>query len=158
MITFVCMLIIGVIVTADQLTKIHIINNVGQGEFISVIEDFFYITYLENRGAAWGILQNQRYIFIIITIIFTVAMFIIMIKAQERFLKMTLAFIIGGALGNLIDRIFKGSVADFLDFYIFSYNFPAFNIADIFIVIGTILLGIYILFIYKEPKKEGQPA
>lgn len=158
MLTFFCILIITTIVAVDQITKLHIMKNLAQGEFISVIKDFFYITYLENKGAAWGILQNKRYVFIVVTIIITVIMFIYLLKTENTFLKLTLSMIIGGATGNLIDRIYKGSVADFLDFYIFSYNFPAFNVADIFIVTGTILLGIYIIFIHKEPLSKEQAA
>jgi signal peptidase II len=148
------MTIILLIIIVDQVTKYVVINNVETGELIPVINNFFYITYHENAGAAWGILQNKRYIFITLTIIFSIIMFYILLKSKDKLLKSALSLILGGAIGNLIDRVLKGSVADFLDFYFGSYHFPTFNVADSFIVIGTIVLGIYLLFYYKEP--EGQ--
>ncbi len=144
-------IIIVLIATIDQISKYLIIKNVKYNELIPVIDNFFYITYHENKGAAWGILQNKRYIFIISTIILSIIMGYILFKTENRMLKLSLSFILGGAIGNLIDRILKGSVADFLDFHFGSYNFPTFNVADMFIVIGTIILAIFILFFYQEP-------
>jgi signal peptidase II len=73
-----------------------------------------------------------------------------LIKVHGRLLGLSLSFILGGGIGNLIDRIVRGSVVDFLDFYIGSYDYPKFNAADSFIVVGTILLAYYILFVHKE--------
>ena len=104
------------ITTVDQISKYLIIKNVKYNQLIPVIDKFFYITYHENKGAAWGILQNKRYIFIILTIILSIIMGYILFKTENRMLKLSLSLILGGAIGNLIDRILKGSVADFLDF------------------------------------------
>lgn len=150
--SFIYILIIVLITIADQVTKYIVINKVDTGQLIPVINNFFYITYHENAGAAWGILQNQRYIFITLTFIFSIIMIYILFKTQDKLLKLALSFVLGGAIGNLIDRVGKGSVADFLDFYFGSYHFPTFNLADSFIVIGTIILGVYMIFVYKEPE------
>lgn len=143
-------LIIVLITVADQLTKFVIANNVEYGEMIPVIEGFFYITHHSNPGAAWGIFSGGRYVFITVTILVSIAMMYILYKSRNKLFKVSLSLILGGAIGNLIDRIVSGRVVDFLDFYFGSYNFPTFNVADTFIVIGTILLSVYILFFHRE--------
>jgi len=77
-----------------------------------------------------------------------------MIKNKSKILRLAISIVLGGALGNFIDRLLYGKVTDFLDFYIFGYDYPVFNVADICVNIGTILLAIYIIFIYKEPNNE----
>lgn len=139
-------LIIAAIVALDRITKYLVIKNIEYGEMIPIINNFFFLTYHENKGAAWGILQNMRYLFIITTLIISAGLIYYIVKTSNRFLKISLAFILGGAIGNLIDRVWKGSVADFLDFHIGEFHFPTFNFADTFITIGTILLSYYLLF------------
>lgn len=148
-------LVILVIIAADQVSKYLIVNSISYGDLVPVINNFFYITYHENKGAAWGIFQNGRYFFIAIGIIILIILFYFLIKSKNKLLKVSLSFLMGGAVGNLTDRIVRGSVVDFLDFYFGSYNFPTFNIADSFIVIGTILLAFYMFFIYKEGPITG---
>lgn len=145
--------IIAVIFTSDRITKIMALNNL-QEKPIAVINNFFYFSFVENKGAAWGIFQNGRFFFIAVTAIVAAAMFYALFKYENKLLKLALSFVIGGALGNLYDRIFRGSVVDFLDFYFGSYNFPTFNVADSFVVMGTILLGWYLLFVHEEKKNE----
>lgn len=145
------LIISAVILAADQTIKYFIETNIAMGEKVTVIKDFFYITYHTNTGAAHGILQNGNFIFIPVTIIAVIAIIYFILKRKEKFLKAVLAVLLGGALGNLADRIFKGAVTDYLDFYFGSYNYPTFNIADSCIFVSAILLVIFILFIYKEP-------
>ena len=76
------------------------------------------------------------------------------IKSDNNFLRLALSILIAGAIGNFIDRLFRGYVVDFLDFYPFGYDFPVFNVADICVNVGVFLLVIYIIFIYKEPVKH----
>lgn len=147
-------IIIILIVSLDQLTKYLISRNVDYGVKLPIIDRFFYITYHENKGAAWGIFQNGRIFLIAMTIITSIILIYVMIKNDNKLLRLSLSFILGGALGNLIDRALKGGVPDFLDFYIWSYHFPTFNVADIFIVIGTALLMFLLLFVYKEASME----
>jgi signal peptidase II len=143
-------IVISLMVAAvDQITKYIIKSSIEYGQRIPVIDKFFYITYHENSGAAWGMMQGGRIVFIPITIVLVVIMLYYLRQSKNLIFKTALSIIIGGATGNLIDRIYPGKVPDFLDFHFGSYNFPTFNAADTFIVVGTILLSYYLLFIYK---------
>lgn len=147
-------ILIAGLVGIDQWTKWYFLKNKELFNKFEVIKDFFYLTYLENRGAAFGILQNFRWFFIIITIIALAIMIGYFIKSDNIFLRLALSILIAGAIGNFIDRLFRGYVVDFLDFYLFGYDFPVFNVADICVNVGVFLLVIYIIFIYKEPVKH----
>lgn len=143
------LIILGTIIL-DRITKVITIKGMELSQSIKVIENFFYITYWENKGAAWGMFQNGRYIFITITIVVTAVLIYLLFRSRNKLFSTAVSLIIGGAIGNLVDRIFRGSVTDFFDFRIFGYEFPIFNFADIFVVIGTGLLAIYLLFVYEE--------
>ena len=113
------------------------------GDSIKVINNFFYITYTENKGAAWSILEDKRILLLIITVFVLFLINKYMNKEElSKIEDFTYGMIIGGIIGNLFDRVFYGSVVDFLDFKIFGYDYPVFNLADSFIVIGIILLMI----------------
>lgn len=145
-----------ILVGLDQWTKWFFFVNQSQFSHFEVIKDFFYFTYVENRGAAFGMMQNFRWGFLIITPVVLVFLIIYFIKNRNTLLRSALTFFIAGAVGNFIDRLFRGFVVDFLDFYPFGYDFPVFNAADIFVNIGAALLIIYLIFIYKEPEKEKE--
>ena len=144
------------VVGLDQLSKYVVIKNIALGQMLPVIDNFFYLTLHKNPGAAWGILQNSRLLFIIIIPIISAVVIFFMVKNNSHFLRFSLALILGGAAGNYIDRLIEGKVTDFLLFYIGSYPFPIFNVADMAVTCGTILLAVYMLFIYKEPQKKNQ--
>lgn len=144
-------IIVGVLL--DQFSKLAVIRSIPLGDSVSVINHFFYLTHITNTGAAMSILRNGRWILIPFTIIVSAILVYIMTKSRSKMLKLTLSLILVGALGNLIDRIFRASVVDFLDFRFGSYNFYIFNIADCYVVVGTILLAWYMLFI--QPKDAG---
>ena len=148
------LLTIVVLVTADQFSKFLIVKNFVENEKIVLIKDFFNITYIKNYGAGFSILQNQTIFLVVVTIaaIGFVTYLLIKSKNNEAFNRICYLLIIGGAIGNLIDRLTLGYVIDFLDFYIFGYNFPVFNIADSFLTIGCILLIISILLESKRGK------
>lgn len=149
--------IILAIIGLDQLTKYIVINRIGLGEKKTVIDGFFYLTHWKNTGAAWGIMQNGKLILVPVTIIVSIVLAYYLVKSKNKMFRVSLSLILGGAIGNLIDRAFReGGVVDFLDFHFGSYNFPTFNVADSFIVIGTILLGYYILFVLKDDKVVSQ--
>lgn len=141
-----------VLVITDQLTKWFIKANYELLVSDEIISDFFYITHHKNTGAAWGILQDSTLFLAIASAIVTLLLIGFLYIIDGKFARLSLSIIIAGAIGNLIDRAFYMEVTDFLDFYIFGYDFPIFNIADSCIVVGTILLSIYIIFIYKEEK------
>lgn len=137
-ITLVCVLI-------DQIIKLIIMGTMGIGSSIPVIPDFFSLTYVENNGAAWSIFSGNRIFLISISIIALILVYWYFFKNKniKTFEFVIYSILIGGIIGNLLDRIKVGSVIDYLDFKIFNYNFPVFNFADICIVISVILLLIY---------------
>ncbi len=141
----------------DQVTKWIIATKLTIGEEISVIGNFFLITSHRNRGAAFGIMQEQRWFFLVITIVVVCAIIWYMRhmrKTGSVALLTGLGMILGGAIGNFWDRALHGEVVDFLLFNFGSYSFPIFNIADSGIVIGVILVLIDSLFLSKDKEKE----
>ncbi|MBT2756086.1 signal peptidase II [Mesobacillus foraminis] len=145
------------IILLDQLTKWLIVKNMELGESIQIIENFLYITSHRNRGAAWGILEGQMWFFYIITsiVVVTLVYYIQKEAKGKRLLGTSLAFMLGGAIGNFIDRIFRGEVVDFINTYIFGYDFPIFNIADSALVIGVGILMLQMLREEREAKKKA---
>ncbi|AUN17543.1 signal peptidase II [Clostridium botulinum] len=139
-------LILGIFL--DRISKIWALNTLASGRDIVVIKNLFTFSYLENRGAAFGIFQNRLIFLSLITaiVILGVVYFIVKYKPTSKLLKISLSLIISGAIGNLIDRIYYKFVVDFIMLhYKDVYYFPTFNVADMLVVIGTVLLAIYIL-------------
>lgn len=139
-------LILGIFL--DRISKIWALNTLASGKDIVVIKNLFTFSYLENRGAAFGIFQNRLIFLSLITaiVILGVVYFIVKYKPTSKLLKISLSLIISGAIGNLIDRIYYKFVVDFIMLhYKDVYYFPTFNVADMLVVIGTVLLAIYIL-------------
>lgn len=137
------------IIAIDQLSKWAIVKYMELYESIPLIEGWFHITSSRNRGAAFGILQDQRTFFIVLTV--SVSLFLIYyiykIHKEQKLFSFALSLILGGAIGNLIDRVFRGEVVDFIDVRII--NFAIFNIADSAIVIGVGLM-IWEMFFAKD--------
>lgn len=147
-------LIAFAVVVIDQVTKWLVVNNMYLGEQILLMENLLYITSHRNRGAAFGILQDQMWLFFTITIIVVIGI-VYYLQTQVKYVGTGIAFglILGGALGNFIDRLFRGEVVDFIDVKIVGYDFPIFNVADSCLVIGVVLL---MLFTLKEEKAKGE--
>lgn len=147
-------LIIGIILI-DQLSKFYIQETMTIGMSHPIITDVFHITYILNPGAAFGILENQRifFIFIAIVMIFVVAYIYPKIPSNSSLLRLGVALLVGGAIGNVIDRVKFGYVVDFFDFRIW----PIFNIADITIVIGVTLI-IYSMIFLSNIKDESNES
>ncbi|MFS0728411.1 signal peptidase II [Paenibacillus sp. 1P07SE] len=124
----------------DQLSKWIVVNYMKLGDSIPILPDVFHLTSHRNKGAAFGILQNQRVFFLVFTtiVIIGMAIFLRRVHQEKKFLSYGLACVIGGASGNFVDRAFRGEVVDMFDFQ--WINYPIFNIADIFIVIGVIII------------------
>ncbi len=149
-------IIIVLLVLADQLTKLLIWAPIPKDGTIEVLPGILNFSKVENTGASFGIFQGMQVFFIVMTIIVLVAAVYIMIRYRDkhsRFIRVLIAVLFSGALGNLIDRMAFGYVRDFIDFRLFNFWTYVFNIADAALVIGAILLGIYILFFYKDNKK-----
>ncbi len=145
--------LIGIIfmssIALDQITKSWAVNTLKDGSSIKIIGNFLRFTYAENRGAAFSILQNQRWFFIVVTVAMLIVLAFIYFRTKNlnKLSKLSIAMIAGGAIGNFIDRLILGYVVDFIDVRFGNfYNFPIFNIADSFVVCGTILMIILILF------------
>lgn len=128
----------------DVLSKYIVDKLMIVNESINVIDNFFKLTYVQNTGAAWSILENNTFWVSIISalVIIFIIWYVYENKPKLKLDKIGYSFIIGGAFGNFIDRIIFGYVVDFLNFNIFGYNFPIFNLADTFIVLGVIILMI----------------
>ena len=139
------MLIIPVLIILflDQLSKLIVIKNLSANQSRPIIKGLLYVTFVRNRGAAFGILKNQLPLFIFTALFAVVLIFLVISKKRQRplILNISLGLILAGAIGNLIDRLFLGYVVDFIDFRIW----PVFNVADSAITVGAVLLGWSIL-------------
>lgn len=141
-------LIIVVGLLLDRITKIWALKSLYVNGDVVVIKNIFAFSYLENRGAAFGIFQNKVQLLSIVTSIVVLVMIFYLVKyrPKSRFLRISMAMIITGAIGNLIDRFVYKFVVDFiLVHYKTIYYFPTFNVADMFVVIGTCLLALSII-------------
>ena len=140
----------------DQLVKILITSHMALPATVPVIKNVFHITYIQNRGAAWGSLQGKRILLLAVTLlvlIFLVYFYIKMLKMDKyKDLRILFLFVFSGAVGNMIDRIRLGYVIDMFDFRLI--NFPVFNVADIYVTCSMIILLIFILFKYKDNELE----
>ena len=138
-------ILILIVLIIDICSKLLISKSLYVGESISVIDNFFSITYVKNTGAAWSMFSDKTYLIVIVSsiIILGLIWYVFKNRFDKKLEGIAYSLIIGGALGNFIDRIIYGYVVDFMDFKIFGYDFPIFNFADTFIVIGVILLVIY---------------
>lgn len=137
-----------VILAADMVTKYFVQRKMEPYDSIPVIKNIFHITYVQNTGAAFSILKGKIFFFTAVSVIITLIIIFIMIKypIKEKILGIAMAMVLGGAVGNLIDRLRYGYVVDFLDFRIW----PVFNIADCAIVVGTLILA-YLITFRAEP-------
>lgn len=143
-----------ILIIADQYTKhlaVRFIKPVGS---VEVIKNILRFSYVENRGAAFGMLRDARWVFITVTVISVAAIvwWMVFRRPESRLLRVSLLLILSGALGNLIDRVMLGYVTDMID--VAFIDFPVFNFADCCVVVGAVLFAIYVLFVYKEPEKE----
>ncbi len=134
--TYIIMLLVLIV---DQLTKFLVPVNLN----IKIIKNFFYLTYTQNFGAAWGIFSGDVLILIVVSMVALLVINRYLLTSDINKLDViSFGLLMGGILGNLCDRLFRGYVVDFLNFYIFNYDYPVFNIADIGVVLGIFLMFI----------------
>ncbi|MCI8637963.1 MAG: signal peptidase II [Coprococcus sp.] len=147
----------------DQYTKILAIRYLKEHESFVILKDIFELHYLENRGMAFGLMQNQRTFFVLTTtvVFFVLVYFYLKTPVTKKYLPIRICtvFLTAGAAGNFIDRLLKGYVVDF--FYFSFIDFPIFNVADIFVTVTFFVLLLLIFFYYKEDDflvylKKGQ--
>jgi signal peptidase II len=151
------------IILLDQYTKYEAQKRIYLHQSIKVIDGFFNLTHLRNRGGAFGIFGGERggfgSLFFLAVPLLAIGIILYLfwkLKENERTLSLSLSLILSGAIGNLIDRFRYGEVVDFLDFYLFSYHWPAFNIADSAITIGIGLMA-FELLIHDKKRLKAPP-
>lgn len=139
------LILIIVFFIMDLGSKLIVSNLMNVNDSIRIIRNFFYITYVRNTGAAWSIFSGKILVLVIVSfvIIGFIIYYVYKNKPNSNLEKVGYSMILGGAIGNLFDRIFYGYVIDFFDFYIFGYDYPIFNMADSFILVGVVILIIY---------------
>lgn len=140
----------------DQLTKYLVIVHLKDNPAISLIDGVLELEYLENRGSAFGILQNQKFFILFVGIVFMAVILFFLFKLPQdkkfRIVHVLLSAVVAGGLGNMIDRFRFDFVVDFISFVLI--HFPVFNVADCYIVVSTIGLFILFMFVYKEKDLE----
>ena len=149
-------------VALDQLTKYFVSSYMTLGDTIPIIRDVLHITYVENKGAAFSMLSDKRWVFLTFSTIAIVAIVYVLIKYKRelsRLSSVSLSMVLGGAVGNMIDRIFRGAalfdgaVVDFIDVRLI--NFAVFNIADSFVCVGAALLVLSVILDEKKARIKG---
>ncbi|MBR3791346.1 MAG: signal peptidase II [Clostridia bacterium] len=156
---FLWSLIVVLIIAVDQLSKYWVVNNIGMRDSVSVIPKVIDFVYVKNTGAAFSFLSDKNYgivILSIISVLFSVGVILFMIKyrPKNKLLSVSLALMLSGAIGNVIDRIFRGYVVDFIEMIFI--DFPVINIADIAITFGAAMIIIYVLFFDKAKNNVEQ--
>ena len=146
-------ILISLLLLVDQSVKWGMERLLETGS-LTIIHNFFSLTWSENFGAAWSIFENARWFLIIVGFLSLIVLIIMKQTIPDSLGKhLSTSLLFAGILGNLIDRIVFGYVKDYLHFTFFGYSYPIFNLADVFIVCGAILL---IWIIWKEEKKDGK--
>ena len=152
-----------VLIILDQGTKFWALASLKPIHNMTLVEGFMDLTFVENRGVAFGMFSGQRWFILLLTGVIAVGLvwfYVTMPKKKEYFpLRVSLVLVLSGAIGNIIDRLFRGYVVDFFEFTFFEW--PVFNVADIYVVVGVILLALMILFVVKDEdlelkKKKGE--
>lgn len=145
-------IMMAVMIAADQLIKVWALKQLSLIESIPLIQGVLHLTYVENRGAAFGMLQGKVGILLIVTGIFLAGMLIAILtgKIKDKFLIWSFSLVIAGGIGNLIDRAFRGFVVDYIDFRLI--HFPVFNLADCCVVVGIFFVLLYELIL--EPRRQ----
>ena len=145
-------LVISLLVLFDNYTKELAVKKLKDSEPFPIIGKIFELRYLENRGAAFGMFQNRQIVFIIVSIVFLcfIAYVLYKVPLTKRYaiFEATLTILASGAIGNMIDRATQNYVVDF--FYFRLINFPIFNVADIYVSVSCVVLGIILIFVFKE--------
>jgi signal peptidase II len=141
-------LIAAALLIGDQVTKQLIVRNMAYGDYIVVINGFLNIVYVTNQGGAWGVGSGSNPgVFMAVTIaaLILIIFYVLKLKDDEKLILVALSTVCGGALGNLIDRVRQGAVVDFIDVHLGKHHWPSFNVADICITVGAVLLIIHLV-------------
>ncbi len=146
----------AILIGLDQAAKYFALLNLKPIGSRVLVEGLMNLTFVENRGVAFGMFSGQRWFILLLTGVITVVLiyyYAKLPKTQEyKFVRVAMVLILSGAIGNMIDRVFRGYVVDFFEFGFI--QFPVFNVADIFVVVGVFVLAFLILFVIKEPEEK----
>ena len=153
-------IVAAIVIVFDLVSKLAVLANLKSVGSISVIKGVLNFTYVENRGAAFGMLSDSRWVFLLgsVLIVAFIVFLILKMGNQNKLFDVTLGLILGGGIGNMIDRVRLGYVVDFIDFCAFPFWKWVFNVADSAVVIGCILLAVVIITdknLFDEDKKDG---
>ncbi len=152
------LILAAILVFLDRLSKLAVVDRLKGKQPFSIIGDFFTFRYLENKGAAFSILQDQRIFFLIIgmviSVLILIALLIIPAFGKYHSLRLCLVFLFSGAVGNMVDRYTQSYVVDFISVG----TFPVFNVADIYVTVSTFTLVILVLFVFKEDELDIKKA
>lgn len=153
--TWVMFLIAGVIVVLDQIVKAIVVHSMRMGSSIDILGSIVRLTRTQNSGAAFGLFKDGRVAFIIVSAAASIAIIVLRreIARMRSWERMSFGLVLGGAIGNLIDRVRVGAVVDFLDIGVGSVRWPAFNVADSAITVGVSILAFYLIF-----RADSHPA
>ena len=149
----IALLLMGVLIALDQFIKVMVLNHLKPIGIMEIIPGFFDFVYVENRGAAFGMLENQKWLFVIVTVLVSTAIIYLLFRYKNHtvFSYWASILIVAGGVGNLIDRVLRGFVVDYIHFSFFP---PVFNFADCCVTIGTIFLIIHVLFFMESKGKH----
>lgn len=152
---YIWFILMALIVFVDQLTKYLTVFYLKPVDTVPLIQDVLHLTYVENRGAAFGMLSENRWVFMTVSIvaILLLAVYLIWKKPKDKWVCLSLSFIIGGGIGNMIDRVALGYVVDMIDFRLI--HFAVFNVADSFVCVGAGILMVWLIVTgFREYKAE----
>ena len=147
----------AVLIAVDQITKYIALTSLKPLGNMTFIDGFMDFTFVENRGAAFGILNGKTWLLLLLAVVICAVLVVAMSKMPDtreyKWLKWTLMLILAGAVGNIIDRLLRGYVVDFFEFTFITW--PVFNMADIYVVVGTIVMALLVIFVIKEDDSKN---
>ncbi len=151
-------LIIILCIAADQITKLYAEANLKDISTLPIIENIFHFTYVENKGAAFGMLADHRWVFMILSVVGIAAIFAYLAatKPKSWWMRLALCFIVGGGIGNMIDRVARGYVIDFIDCRFI--DFYVFNVADSFVCVGCAMFVIAVIIDEIQERRKNSAA
>ena len=157
--TIIALAAVALLVAADQITKYLISSRFETGESIHIIKGLLDFTYVRNRGAAFGMLANQRWVFLLLTTVIIAGICWLWCKGYIDHItgRISAVLIVAGGIGNMIDRIALGYVVDFIDVSPL-FDFAVFNVADCCVTVGAAVMAVYVLFFLDEKKLHGRKA
>lgn len=150
------LIICAAVILLDQVSKYLVVQNIAQGASVRCIDGLFHLTYIQNKGAAFGMLSDRRWIFMVVSVVAIGAILVYILKAkpQNMWEKTALGMIVGGGIGNMIDRVVNGYVVDFVE--VEFMDFAVFNVADAFVTVSCGILIVYVLVLTVKEGKENK--